>query len=222
LSEIERNAVFSVNFRILHDGKYLYVQLRAAMVEEPEGMRLIVGINDIDSRVRHEADFAKRLEQAQSKANLDALTGVKNRNAYLGAEERLDSLIAKHHAPNFAIVILDVNNLKKVNDEEGHQAGDQYLRDACKIICDIFKRSPVFRVGGDEFAVIAQGNDYASIEELLGRMDDHNTEALHSGGIVIAQGMARYRRDANVAAVFERADQNMYQNKLSLKSGKHS
>ena len=90
--------------------------------------------------------------------------------------------------------------------------------DACQVICGIFKRSPVFRIGGDEFAVIAQGNDYASIEELLGKLSDHNTEALRTGGVVIACGMARYENDESVAPLFERADQNMYENKNSLKS----
>ena len=62
-----------------------------------------------------------------------------------------------NRAPGFAITILDVNDLKKVNDNEGHKAGDQFIRDACRIICTTFKRSPVFRVGGDEFAVLSQG-----------------------------------------------------------------
>ena len=113
-----------------------------------------------------------------------------------------------------------MNDLKTVNDTAGHQAGDQYLRDACKIICDIFNHSPVFRVGGDEFAVISQGNDYARIEELIGKVSDHNTEALRANGIVIACGMAKYEDDGCVAPVFERADQRMYENKSALKADK--
>lgn len=86
------------------------------------------------------------------------------------------------------------------------------------MICEVFKRSLVFRVGGDEFAVIIKGSDYEHVEELRGKMLDHNRKAIDSGGIVIACGIAKYDNDACVAAVFERADQDMYENKSSLKA----
>lgn len=117
----------------------------------------------------------------------------------------------------FAIVILDVNDLKQINDEEGHQAGDEHLRDACRVICEIFSHSPVFRVGGDEFAVVAQGRGYAAIDDLVARVIDHNTEAMQNGGAVIACGMAKYEDDPSASYVFERADINMYDNKRMLK-----
>ena len=113
-----------------------------------------------------------------------------------------------------------MNDLKKVNDTEGHQAGDQHIRDACMIICDIFKHSPVFRIGGDEFTVISQGKDYARIDKLLDEMRDHNAEAARTGGIVIACGMAKFNNDACVAEVLSRADHAMYENKAKLKAGK--
>jgi len=142
---------------------------------------------------------------------------VKNRHAYLEAEARMDLQIAEHGQEPFAVVMLDVNDLKKINDTAGHQAGDQYLRDACKKICDIFKHSPVFRIGGDEFVVISQGNDYARIDELFAKMRDYNMDASRAGGITIACGMARFEEDECVASVLERADQSMYENKKALK-----
>ncbi|MBP5291777.1 MAG: transporter substrate-binding domain-containing protein [Lachnospiraceae bacterium] len=222
MAEIERHGIFSLSYRLMMDGKPRYVQLRAALVEEKEGTRLTVGISDIDANVRQEEEYERRLAQAQREANIDALTGVKNRHAYLETEERLDNQIAENRGSSFAIVIFDVNDLKKVNDTAGHKAGDQYLRDATNIICRIFKRSPIFRVGGDEFTAIVQGPDYECIEELLGKMKDHNVKALRTGGIVIACGMAKYEDDAKVATVFERADHNMYENKSNLKEGRIS
>ena len=220
MEEIDRHGIFSVGYRLMLRGTPRYVQLRAAIVEEKEGPRLIVGIIDIDAQVRQEEEYKRRLERAQQEANLDALTGVKNRHAYLEAEERLDNKIAEHRISPFAIAILDVNDLKKVNDTTGHKAGDKYLRDACRIICGIFKRSPIFRIGGDEFVAVIEGADYECIEELNGRMKDHNAKAIKTGGIVIACGMSKYDGDPNVAQVFERADQNMYDNKSSLKAQK--
>ena len=197
LEEVEKNGLFTLSYRIILNGAPRYVQLKAVMLEESEGKRLIVGYNDID-----------------------ALTGVKNRNAYRVYEERLNAQIEINRAPEFAIIILDVNDLKKVNDNEGHKAGDQYLRDACRIVCTTFKRSPVFRVGGDEFCVLAQGDDYAHLDELVDQMNAHNDDAVENGGIVVALGMARYEKDEKVALVYERADKKMYENKSELKARK--
>ena len=218
ITEIENIGIFTLGFRLMMGGRPRHVRMKAAMVEENEGPRLIVGLNDIDVQVRQEERIKKRLIQAQSQANIDPLTGIKNRHAYLEAEKRLDRQIAGYRVSPFAILMMDVNDLKKVNDTAGHQAGDQYIRDACKIICDIFKHSPVFRVGGDEFAVIAQGDDYSYLDKRLRSMRKHNEEALQSGGIVIACGMSKFDNDTCAAAVFERADHAMYENKAQLKS----
>ena len=220
MAEVEQRGIFTLSCRMMMEGEPRYVQFKAALLEEDEGARLIIGLNDIDSQVRHEEEYGRRLAQARIEANIDALTGVKNRNAYRVYEERINAQIEMNRAPAFAITILDVNDLKKVNDTEGHKAGDQYLRDACKIICTIFKRSPVFRVGGDEFAVLSQGDDYANIEDLIGQMNRHNEEAIENGGIVVALGMSRYDQDSKVAVVYERADQTMYENKSKLKEKK--
>ncbi|MBQ3789547.1 MAG: GGDEF domain-containing protein, partial [Lachnospiraceae bacterium] len=220
LKEAEQGKLFTLSYRLMIGGRPNYVLLRAALIQEKEARRLIVGINDIESQVRQEEEYARRLAKAQTMANIDAMTGVKNRHAYLDEEERLDRLIREQRPPSFGVVILDVNDLKKINDTLGHQAGDQYIRDACKLICDIFKRSPVFRTGGDEFTVIVQGDDFANSADLMNKMLEHNREALANDGIVIACGMARYENDACVASVFERADQIMYDNKSDLKEGR--
>jgi diguanylate cyclase (GGDEF)-like protein len=217
LRETEQNGLFILTCRMNIDEKPGLVQIKAAMVEEKAGRRLIIGINDINDQVRQEEEYRLRLSQAQAKAQVDALTGVKNKHAYLEAEEKLDLLIAENEAPAFAVSLLDVNDLKKVNDNAGHQAGDRYLRDACAIICKNYKHSPVFRIVGDEFAVISQGSDYEQIDQLTAHIAEQNEKARREGGIVIACGMARFDGDSCVASVFERADQQMYLNKTGLK-----
>ena len=218
LADIERSGIFAVSYRLMIDGEPRYMRLKAGMVEEKNGRRLIVGINDIDSQVRQEEDYVDRLAKARIKTSVDALTGVKNRHAYLEAIERLDDESADDAARKYAITILDVNDLKKVNDTDGHKAGDEYLRDACRVICRIFKHSPVFRIGGDEFAVISQGDDYDNIDELMRQMNERNGETLRTGGIVIACGMAKREGDSSTATVVERADGQMYENKRKLKA----
>ena len=218
LDEIAKTGRFMLSYRLMMNGKPHYIQLKAAMVNEPEGQRLVVGILDIDSSVRQEQEYSKRLAQAQTKATFDALTGVRNNHAYRDIEERLNSEIAQNRHPEFALTILDVNDLKRVNDSQGHQAGDRYLCAACKIICDIFQHSAVYRFGGDEFVVISQGGDLARIDQLIETMRQHNEKAIVSDGISIACGMAKYEEDARVTSVFERADIRMYENKKDLKA----
>ena len=75
----------------------------------------------------------------------------------------------------------------------------------------------MFRIGGDEFAVICQGHDYEHIDELLEMMNAANSQGKENGGIQIACGMARYAGDRNVGAVFERADRQMYAHKAQIK-----
>lgn len=217
MREIGRSGLFSMNCRFVMDSRPVHTRVRAAFVIENEGMRLIVGINNIEASVRQEEEYAKTLAQAQKRASIDALTGVRNRHAFLSAEEDIDYQIGTRRAPGFAVTVLDVNDLKRVNDTEGHAAGDQVIRDACRVICDTFKHSPVFRIGGDEFAVISQGSDYDHIDELIGMIETYNEEALRNGGHALACGMSKFDDDDSAEAVFERADHAMYANKAKLK-----
>ena len=217
-SEIEHNGIYALSFRLVISGKPVYVKLKAAIIDnETDGRRMVVGINNIDVQVRQEENYERRLAQAQNIANTDALTGVQNRHAYMEAEERLNRQITEHRQLSFAIVIFDVNDLKKVNDNVGHQAGDEILRSACKTISGIFGRTSVFRVGGDEFVAIIQGDNFEMLDDMIRKLEDHNTKASITGGVVIACGMAKFENDSCVASIFDRADRNMYLNKVKLK-----
>jgi len=218
LEQIKENGLFSINYRLLLRGTPTYVNLKAAMVEEKNGPQIIVGITNIDSQIKREQEYKHDLIAARDKANIDELTGVKNKHAYVDFELKINEMIEEEATPEFAIVVFDLNGLKYINDTYGHQAGDQFIKDGCSIICSIFKHSPVYRVGGDEFTVIAQGLDYENIEELMQKMNDINKENKEKGKVVIAVGMARFSsNDRRVATVFERADSRMYENKKMLK-----
>ena len=217
MEEIGQNGIYELIYRLMIDGTPTYVSLKAALVEEKDGSRLIVGVSNIDARIKREQEYANNLTEARNKANIDALTGVKNKHAYADAEANLDRRIRENQPVAFAVTVCDVNGLKKINDELGHQAGDQFIRNACMIICKVFAHSPVFRIGGDEFAVISQGADYENIDRLLDQIAEHNQKNADAAGVVIACGMSKFNNDNNVAAVFGRADALMYENKKKLK-----
>ncbi len=165
-----------------------------------------------------------------SKAYSDALTGVKNKGAFDISAHKLNDQIRMSDAnsiPRFAIVMLDCNNLKTINDDYGHEKGDVYLRSACSLICSVFKHSPVFRMGGDEFVVLLQKEDYEHRDKLIqtfrSRAGEITRQAVHPWeGVSIALGIAIFhpKVDSTVESVLKRADEHMYLNKKELKAGR--
>ena len=154
----------------------------------------------------------------------DALTHVKNKTAYNVKVKELTESIEKY-AADFAIVMVDVNFLKKVNDTFGHEYGDKYLIGACEIICDVFKHSPVYRIGGDEFLAVLQGHDYEQREALMARLkerfkgsDDESLQPWEN--FSAACGIGVYRLGDSVEQVFQNADEEMYRNKVEMKGGR--
>ena len=187
-----------------------------------KGRDCLLGLcQDVTDAMRIKREYAEKLEQVQSQASVDSLTGIKNKNAYQQKESIINQRIMARRQPEFAITVLDVNNLKEINDTLGHKAGDECICTACRVICKIFKRSPVYRIGGDEFAVISVDEDYENIDELIDTVAKHNEDAIVNGGVVIACGCAKYSDENSTSEVFNKADKNMYENKTYLKQQKN-
>ena len=120
----------------------------------------------------------------------------------------------------FALLVADANNLKKINDTEGHVAGDEYIKASANLLKDIFSNSPVFRVGGDEFVVFLRADDYIERKVLVDKLHNVALENQKNGrGPVLAAGMSEFipGEDSLVTDIFDRADRNMYENKRKLK-----
>lgn len=183
-----------------------------------ERMSIILGFHrrDLQLGVLHN----RLLEMTET----DALTHVKNRTAYRAREEKLQDKIQAGEDIVFAVAVFDVNNLKQINDKFGHEAGDDYIIDACRMICKAFKKSAVYRIGGDEFAVVLEREDFQAREELMRELGEA-MEELNRDDIPVykrvsfAFGMADFDRnlDADYAGVFKRADAKMYENKAIMK-----
>ena len=131
----------------------------------------------------------------------------------------MDQDIQSGNIRPFALVVCDLNGLKQVNDTQGHAAGDNYIREASQLICDLYKHSPVYRIGGDEFVVFLEGADYEQRSELFENLNSRMVENNKTGGVVIAAGMAEYQPgDSHLFDVFSRADSRMYERKKQLKN----
>lgn len=126
-----------------------------------------------------------------------------------------------HALSNLSIVVLDLNDLKLVNNTLGHEKGDEYLVEASSLMCKFFPNSKVFRIGGDEFAIILEGEDYSNryeiVKEFNTLMEKNIKEEVD---VLIALGISDYdeNTDKSYQTVFERADKAMYTRKNELKN----
>ncbi|MBO7096900.1 MAG: diguanylate cyclase [Lachnospiraceae bacterium] len=167
-------------------------------------------------------DWHRELGSVKEMAYRDPLTNVKNKTAFMDRKSDMDAAISEGSAGEFGIVVFDLNDLKKVNDSRGHDAGDKYIMDACHLICNVFKHSPIYRIGGDEFVALLEGDDYADREELVKLFEEEIDKNVLSGGVVVSEGLDIFASgsDDDLDSVFARADRKMYDRKKVLKSRK--
>lgn len=164
------------------------------------------------------------VEQEKSKsfksmANTDSMTGVRNKHAFSDAEHSLNRMIAEKEIEKLAVVICDINGLKHVNDTLGHAAGDKLIKDASDLICEYFTHGAVYRIGGDEFAVLLQDKGYDTMKEVISDMNRQMEENISTGDVVISIGYAVLEdQDSQLHDIFERADRMMYDRKKELKA----
>ena len=171
---------------------------------------------------KRESVHEKELGKARTIANTDPMTGVKSKHAFTEFEKNLNLQISEGRIAPFAVVVCDVNGLKHVNDTQGHKAGDEYIRSACRMICLLFKHSPVFRIGGDEFVVVLRNSDYENRLQIMADLNRQSEYNQNHGGVIVAAGLSEFdvSHDSSMAFAFERADALMYTRKKELKGSR--
>ncbi|WP_205687338.1 sensor domain-containing diguanylate cyclase [Cellulomonas endophytica] len=168
--------------------------------------RLLSTLLDLELQAE---DLHRRLERAEGDATTDALTGLGNRrgwDAVLAAEEAR----AVRYGHPAAVVVLDVDGLKAVNDRDGHDAGDALLR-RCAAALRGSARSADYlaRLGGDEFAVLAVETGPAGAAALEVRL----RAALDAAAVPVAAGTAERAPGGTLPQAWRAADAAMYENK---------
>lgn len=160
-----------------------------------------------------------RINYINNLAYMDRLTDIKNNTAYMAEVSAIDQGIQNQEG-NFAVFIIDVNGLKHVNDVYGHSYGNELIVAVSHVAAEVFGREFVYRIGGDEFAVILHAAGPVSNEELE---RNFNSRLENYSGCIrpsAAIGSAVYEkdRDHSFEEVFERADGQMYERKVKMKS----
>ncbi len=165
------------------------------------------------------------IEKEHELSSLDSLTGVKSRIGYDRKIVEIDEILKiNKNLIHFAICECDLNNLKQINDTYGHEAGDLYIKRCCKAICSFFKHSPIFRIGGDEFVVLLQNEDYEVCDELKQNLlnlisEEVQKDCALTDKVSFAAGFSKFNpaADNSFKEVFARADKEMYAHKRELK-----
>lgn len=162
-------------------------------------------------------------------AYTDSLTGLKNHAMYTMFMDEMNQKIKNDPSCRFAVVVMDVNDLKMTNDTYGHKAGDALIISASRLMCGIFQHSPVCRIGGDEFVAILENSDYEHRDELYRqfiesmKISTFYTEEKELP-LSVALGMEVYspKRHACFEEVFHIADEAMYEYKSRIKKDRRT
>lgn len=179
--------------------------------------------NAFASNLQHNVDYLTNYRNAQQEAQAAAFMAYKDELTRVGNKAEYEKQLSRlKNAKEYGILMVDINNLKYVNDAFGHDKGDIYLKDCCQLICQVFSHSPVCRIGGDEFAVILLGHDYEHRNELVKLTKERFLQAYHAGQepwtkLSAAIGLAVQENDLTVEQVVKKADQLMYQDKRTFK-----
>lgn len=213
--------------------KNLNIKSHDELYELSESMKKIE--NDVYEKIQELTKMNEELiasqqqaEKMRGLANKDSLTGVRNKTAYDNVIRKINDEIETNPDIEFGIAMIDLNNLKVINDEEGHDSGDAALIKLSNIVCGIFAHSPVFRIGGDEFVVILRNTDYQNSMKLIKEFNkkiedlskDEHLYNFEKTSASIGYSIYNKKEDTCAEDVFKRADEAMYERKRQMKAGR--
>ena len=148
------------------------------------------------------------LKDMKTLSSVDMLTGVLNRNEM---NNRIDSIL-RYEDPfeNLGIVFADINGLKRTNDENGHGAGDQLLKNAAHVLADIFRDGEVFRAGGDEYMILMPNTTESFLADAVERA---RAAGLGFKNACFAAGYSFLPNSKDILKGLHEADERMYVDK---------
>jgi diguanylate cyclase (GGDEF)-like protein len=186
-------------------------------MSEAEVDRLLEEINLLRGKVAH---LQERVEQLDQLAHQDALINLPNRRGFMRELERLIARVARYD-DKAAMLFVDLNGLKVINDTFGHRAGDEALIQVANLLAKGVRRSDVVaRIGGDEFGILLENVDDESAHETATRLVDMicSSELVHEGEglpLSVAIGVGIIKPEDTPEEVIDRADEEMYRRKAA-------
>ena len=187
------------------------------MTEVSDADRMMEEIDRLRGKV---AQLQERVEQLDLLAHQDSLINLPNRRGFMRALERFIDR-ASRYAEHSAMLYVDLDGLKMINDSFGHQAGDQALIQVAQLLVGGVRKSDVVaRIGGDEFGILLAHSDEASAHETAARLIDQiaGCDFMHDGDALplsVAIGVAMIKGEDTPEEAIARADQEMYRKKAA-------
>jgi diguanylate cyclase (GGDEF)-like protein len=163
-------------------------------------------------------EMRKRIAELEQLADTDTLTPLPNRRAFLRRLESVVQYAARHETPA-AVLYIDLDGLKRINDEYGHHVGDAVLLHLARLLTENLRATDmVARIGGDEFGLILDHLSEADATAKAKALRDYvSAQPIDVGAATIAIrvtiGLAMVRAGESVASLVERADAAMYANR---------
>jgi diguanylate cyclase (GGDEF)-like protein len=195
-------------------GKMGWLLINEPKLTEENSNRILLFITELSAFLENRT----LNEELDHVARTDSLTGIKNRQAFdelqFSLETQLDAEVG--------LFIIDVNGLKQMNDEKGHEKGDQLIISVARVLADCCQglTGDFYRIGGDEFAAVLSGEQLELASELNARLAARQNNQvgidLNSfGGEPLVSFSVGYASttDVDFSGLYKLADQNMYSNK---------
>lgn len=177
-------------------------------------------IGTLSASLKETANQLKiRIDYINNLAFIDKLTGVKNNTAYMHDASLINEDLHNREV-GFALFIIDINGLKSINDKHGHDYGNKLIIEVSNIIAEIFGYENVYRIGGDEFAVIMREFNSEKCGEYERKFEKLIDNSKSQFKLSAAIGSASYEesKDSSFESVFKTADERMYKMKTKMKS----
>ena len=156
-------------------------------------------------------------------AYTDVLTGLGNSTAYKECTDNINKQIIGGEKVAFSVVVIDINDLKKINDNYGHEMGDALIKDAVSVLKKVWRKN-TYRIGGDEFAAVLMNTDSEKtkkdielFEEEMEAFRKHNPDRVYYLQMAVGATVYDAKTDGEYADVFRRADSIMYEDKKEKK-----
>jgi diguanylate cyclase (GGDEF)-like protein len=187
------------------------------VTEDADVERLVEEISRLRGQV---AQLQERVEQLDHLAHQDSLIDLPNRRGFVRELERLIARVGRYDA-HAAMLFVDLDGLKLINDSFGHQAGDEALIQVARLLAGAVRKSNlVARIGGDEFGILLECADEKSAHETAARLVDMiaDCDFMHEGDplpLSVAIGVGMIDAHDNADEVMARADEQMYRRKAA-------
>lgn len=156
-------------------------------------------------------------------AYIDKLTGLQNYSSYKKTVIQIEKQELSTTELSYAVGVIDINNLKMVNDKFGHYAGDKLISGVAKVIANVFGFVNSYRTGGDEFVIILQNHFFNNLENMKNDFNKEISQTIIEINenvnipVSVAIGFCDNKLLRNFTEIFNQADKLMYENKQKLK-----